>query len=369
MAIFYNNKPLNKVEFDDVDKVFTISDDSREYSISVPYIPKLESERYDANNFHLFLFENNHLNAENDVFQLYDKDKDYRVGWIFPISVLDSNENDFAENEHLNRYKLVAYQILLSKNFDYKIEIDRINDEISISEVYGDDTVIVILSKEKIQNSNFNIHSYYPSLASYGYYPKNENKLSITYPIDYLTEKFRGKTRLYLKYTENKILSESESFVIKLYENYLKELDHHLIRFHLLYQIIEYFITNEFSLQFEKLLQEYKDKKITKNNFIEKINNIRSERENIRNIFEQLNFNDNSFEKEIKVALERNAKDFLEECNVEVKNNLGDLIYAIRNMIVHNYREITKNENLLELLDKITYEFEIIVNYLIVNSP
>jgi hypothetical protein len=141
MAIFYNNNPLNNVEFDEVDKVFTISDDSRDYFISIPYIPKLEAKRYDSKDFYLFLFENNHLNAENDVFQLYDKGEDYRIGWIFPISVLDSNENDYADNEHLNKYKLVAYQKLLSKSFSYKIEIGKINDEISISEIYGDDTI------------------------------------------------------------------------------------------------------------------------------------------------------------------------------------------------------------------------------------
>ncbi len=156
----------------------------------------------------------------------------------------------------------------------------------------------------------------------------------------------------------------SVEFIINLYENYLKKLDHHLIRFHLLYQIIEYLITNKFSSQFEDLLLKYNNNQITKNNFIEKIYEIRNERKNIRNIFEQLNFYDNSFEKDIKIDLERDAKDFLEEFNIEVKSNLGDLIYDIRNIIVHNYREITKNES-LELLDKITYEFEILVNYLI----
>jgi len=365
MALYYNDEPLVHVEFNNEEKAFMVSDESKNYVLSIPYIPTLETEKHNPNDFYLFLFENNHLNAENDIFQLYDKDENKRIGWVFPISVLDSNENDYADNKHLNKYKFVAYQKLLSKSFTEKIQIKKINEDVSISKIFGDDIIIVILSKTQISKDNFNIYSFYPSLATYGYFLKNENKLNVTYPINYLIDKFRGQRRLYLKYVDNSILSID--FIIKLYENYLKELDHHLIRFHLLYQVIEYLITNIFSENFEDLLEKYNKKQITKNNFIEEINNIRNERKNIHNIFKQLHFTNQSFEKDVKIDFERDLKDFLREFDIKEKENLGDLIYDTRNIIVHNYREI-KDET-LKILDMITYEFEIIVNYLIINHP
>ncbi len=364
MAISYNNTLLINTGFDDEQKVFILSDENEDYIFNIPYVAKLEAEIYNPDDYYLFLFENNHLNAENDCFQLYDENDDKRIGWVFPISVLDSNENDYAENVHLNKYKFVAFKKLLSRSFSYRINL--VSNEInSISDIFGENTFIVILSKELINKDDFNISSFYPSLATYGYYLKSNNRLSITSPINYLVNKFRGRKKLYLKYTNSVILSVD--FMVKLYEIYLKELDHHLIRFHLLYQVIEYLITNKFSSEFESLLQKYNDNLITKNNFIEEINNIRNERKNIRNIFEQLHFNDGSFAKEVKIDLERDAKDFIREFNIDENKSLGDLIYDIRNIIVHNYREV-KNEN-HELLDKITYEFEILVNYLIMNSP
>lgn len=194
MAIYYNQIRLNKLHFDEDEKYFTISNENNTVSFNIPYIPKLGIEKYDSNDFFLFLFENNELDAENDVFQLYDKQKNDRIGWIFPVNILVSNDNDYANNKHLNKYKFVAYQILLSKSFLIEPKIDDIKkEEINISDIYGEDTVICILSKKKIDKNNFQITSYYPSLAVYGYFEKNENNISVDYPVKYLIDKFREK--------------------------------------------------------------------------------------------------------------------------------------------------------------------------------
>jgi len=365
MAIFYNNILLDNLKFDKENRMFSLSNDENGFLINVSYIPKLGDEEYDISNYFVFLFENNHLNAENDVFQLYDKDKDERIGWIFPISTLESNENDFSNNEHLNRYKLVVYKSILSNSFDFRVNINEINTEMSLSQIYGDDTIICVLSKDKISEDNFNIFLYYPNFAIYGYFEKNDNKLIVEYPNSLIVDKFRNKKKLYIKKTQSNILQLD--FVQKLYRNYLKTLDHHLIRFHLLYQIIEYFITEKFSTEFDELLTKYNNKEFTKNNFLEKINEIRNERKNIRKIFDNINFQPNSFENQVKIDLERNIKDFLRNFEIEEKNHIGDLIYNTRNIITHNYREI-KDEN-LDLLSQISYYFEILINEVIIKSP
>ncbi|MEW6526411.1 MAG: hypothetical protein AB1444_07095 [Spirochaetota bacterium] len=366
MAIYYDNILLSNCTFDKEEKIFSLSNDENDYYINISYIPKLvtEEEEYKPEDYSVFLFENNHLNAENDAFQLYDKDKDERIGWIFPISILESNENDFDRNIHLNMYKLVVYKILLSNSFEYRVNINEINKSLSLSHIYGDDTIICILSKDKISEGEFNIHSYYPCLAIYGYFEKNNNKLVVKYPNNLIVETYRNKTKLYIKKTNNNILKLD--FVKKLYCNYLKTLDHHLIRFHLLYQIIEYLITENFSSEFDQLLTKYNNNEITKNNFLEKINEIRSERKNIRKIIDKIKLQ-TDFEKQVNTDLKRTIKDFLRNFNIEENEHLGDLIYDMRNIIIHNYREI-KDEN-LDLINEISYLFEILINVVIIKSP
>ena len=102
-------KSLSSITF------FKVSDKESLNSILVEYQPILDDE-YSYANFELVLFENNYLNAENDVFQIFDKLAKTRLGWIFPLSNLEGSESDFYNNEHLNKYKYVAFQLLLLAN-------------------------------------------------------------------------------------------------------------------------------------------------------------------------------------------------------------------------------------------------------------
>ena len=45
--------------------------------------------------------------------------------------------------------------------------------------------------------------------------------------------------------------------------------------------------------------------------------------------------------------------------NKKIQNPLGDLIYDVRNLIVHNYRDIEDSE--IELIENITHELELIM--------
>jgi len=67
------------------------------------------------------------------------------------------------------------------------------------------------------------------------------------------------------------------------------------------------------------------------------------------------------------INIKRDCKEFLSEFGDYDKNEIGDLLYDVRNVIVHNYRKI-KDGN-MHLLNEITFEFEILINYLMTNSP
>jgi uncharacterized protein YutE (UPF0331/DUF86 family) len=101
---------------------------------------------------------------------------------------------------------------------------------------------------------------------------------------------------------------------------------------------------------------DYNSKSLLKNDFIEKINELGKERVNIRKVIDCLKKNSCDFN---TPNLERDCKDLLLAHNKKIKNPLGDLIYDVRNLIVHNYRDIEDSE--IELIENITHELELIM--------
>lgn len=365
MAIYYDEILLDKLAFDQDTSTFILGGDDLTDTFFVSYIPKKVDEEFDTNDYELFVLENKSLFAENDIFLVKEAELEKGIGWIFPLSALESNENDYSDKAFFNQYRFLAYQKILSKSFLVEKSIINKKESFLLSELFDSDLIIFIVSKnELIPENEFKIFSYLPSLATYGYFLNNEHELKYVCPNNLITDKFRGKKSIRIQKTNNPVYTSD--FAKKLYTNYLKTLDHHLIRFHLLYQVIEYHITDLFNSDFDNLLEDYKNKTITKNNFLEKLNKTRNERENIRKVLKNTNPNDQTFEKDLLINLKRDCNAFISEFGEEEKSEIGDLIYDTRNIIVHNYREI-KDEK-LNLLNEITFEFEIIINYIITNS-
>lgn len=367
MSLFYNGNLLNQNDYDSDTSSFTIYSKEANDSVSINYIPKKVNEELNPNDYEIFVLENNSLIAENDIFLVHERRLNKGVGWIFPISVLESNENDYAEKVFFNQYRFLAYQKILSTSFKLEKSITVKKESYLLSDLFSGDLILFLVSLNELENekNEFNIIKYLPSLSIHGYFLKNKIDLKYNCPKNYISDRFRGKKKIIIEEAKNPLYGSQ--FTKRLFTNYLKSLDHHLIRFHLLYQIVENNITDIFDDEFQQLLENYKEKLITKNNFIEGINKVRNERENIRKIFTDLNPNDGTFEKSILIDLKRDCKSFLLDFGVEEKNEIGDLLYDVRNILVHNYRSIEDHN--IELLDEITFEFEVLISYLLSNSP
>lgn len=355
MPLIYSDLALINLELikEDNSSLFKLTDSKFDTSISFNYVPKLE-EGYDFMDFQLMIFENKYLNAENDVFQVFEKENGNRLGWIFPLSVLESNENDLFDNIHFNKYKFVAYQLLLLAN-GRSINLDTNFTEFQLSDIYKDNPIILVLSNSNtLKIPDFNIKDYIPSLSKFGYYEQNENSYKAKLkPKDEFCIQFRGKEKITLFKSKTKVYNDR--FFSELFDKHLKFLDHHLIRFHLLYQIIEYILTERFDTVFNKLVNDYNTSELMKNDFIEQINQLGKERVNIKKIVECVKQNPHDFD---TVNLERDCKALLENHNNKIKNSLGDMIYDTRNLIMHNYRNIESEE--IELIENITHELELL---------
>ncbi|WP_210707434.1 hypothetical protein [Maribacter dokdonensis] len=65
-------------------------------SFSVEYIPNKEEKEFAFNQYEVIILENKSLDAENDIFLVNEIDLNKGIGWIFPLSTLESNDNDYA---------------------------------------------------------------------------------------------------------------------------------------------------------------------------------------------------------------------------------------------------------------------------------
>tara|TARA_R110000751_G_scaffold133929_1_gene236341 strand:+ start:1409 stop:2503 length:1095 start_codon:yes stop_codon:yes gene_type:complete len=364
MSIFYNGKILDQLSFDSDTSTFIIGSEEMSDSFSVEYIPNKEEKEFAFNQYEVIILENKSLDAENDIFLVNEIDLNKGIGWIFPLSTLESNDNDYAEKDFFNQFRYLTHQKLLSSSFFLKKEIIEKKQRFLLSDLFEDDLIILVVSLEALE-SPLDICSYLPSLANKGYFLKNEHDLKYKCPSDILVNWYRGKKKINIQKATNLVYQTDYSK--KLYTNYLKSLDHHLIRFHLIYQIIENHLTDLFNSEFDKILDNYSNDLVTKNNFIESINKVRNERENIRKVLKEIKPNDGTFEKSMLIGLKRDCREFLDQYGVEEKTDLGDLLYDIRNILVHNYREVKDRE--LILLNDIIFEFEIMINYLMIKNP
>ena len=355
MTIRINDLEFNNIEFEEVDSknFFRVYDDERNLSLDFEYRHTVYKD-YDDNDYQLILLENKYLKAENDVFQICRKDTvderpvTNRLGWIFTISNLESIDHNYVDNIHLNKYKFVAFSLILSncnKNFtDYQ-------EKYKLSDIYEEDTIVFIVCKAKL-NSELNIYDYFPSLIKYGYYEFNnmENNRDISYKTEFLDE-VRSKDKIYLK--EASINIRENEFIYKLFTNYLKNLEHSLLRFYLLYQVIEYCMDIIFNNKSDKLIKKFIDNEIGKNEFIEEISSYRKERKRINTLI------NSTIKQSEHSRLKEDCIELLDSCNRESKENIGDLVYDVRNLVVHDFK-IIKDTEYGKLTD-IVNDFELLV--------
>jgi hypothetical protein len=316
---------------------------STNFEIQVPYIPK-EISHWDIEKYEIYLFENPYLTAENDVFEVYEKTIDKRLGWIFPISTLESNESDLVGKKNFDNYRYVAYWKLLKLNISSKLPLNY-NEDYRISELFPN-IVVCILSKEEMKNiPDFNILNYIFSFFEFDFLLLSDSlKGKAIYNKTTAINNIRKqKKRITLKKSGFDILSNQ--YIKSLFLEHLYQSEDFLVRYILLYQIVEYFMEEKSNKLLEEEIEDFQNKKITKNSLRENILQHLSERKLIKKIFEN-------------ISIPNTLKDdFIEKCSY-LFNDIGekpqssfeDIFYDLRNLITHRFRILTnKTEELKEI--------------------
>lgn len=368
MTIKYEGKSLDQTKLVQYDSksFIRVSDANEENYIDFEYFPKvLKDVEYD--NYQIFILNNNYLVAEKDFFQVHDKDKNKRLGWIFTISNLESKEPDSIENEHLNNYKLAAYYLLLQAKSNIKpYPIENADTDHKLSDLYDKDSIFIVIYDP--DREPFPIFNYLPSLSKYGYYIKNEysntvkNESKKTFCLDFRAEKEVKEVKIYVRLSN--CGNENAKFIDELFSKHLKSSDHHLLRFHMLYQVIEFYLSSIFESDSQAIIDNYISNRSNINGFIEKIGGIKSERTRVNRLITYTRSLGNRRDSNL-VNLQRDCDRFLRKYNRETKDSLGDLVYDVRNLIVHEYRSIDSLD--IDLLQNIIDEIELLVTNVIEN--
>ena len=107
---------------------------------------QLDSEYNPSQYRYLFLHNEREDYSENSIFQVYvDKQ---RIGWIFPIQALLSDQHDYAGNKFFLRYAYVAVWLLLN---NIKSENEQeISSEIFLDDFYDNSLTLLVLDNENI---------------------------------------------------------------------------------------------------------------------------------------------------------------------------------------------------------------------------
>lgn len=350
---------LDKIEFNDSeeDRFFKLSDTSGN-EIRVQYIPKFVST-WDYQKYDIILFENPYLTAENDIFQLYENSlaENERLGWIFPVAALDSNENDYVEDRYFKHYRYVAYWKLLA--LEHSIKYQENKPEYRLSEIFPH-LIVCILSKQEINKiENFKIENYILSFLKFDYLLYNGsikgvsafNKANIIHSLR------KGSHKLTIKKSAFDVMATD--YTKSLFLSHLYQTDNFLVKYVFLYQILEHFIQEIADAKLDELIDNYKKNQISKNTLRELIAKFNNDRTLLKKVFARTTINN-----ELR-------KNFVEKCTFLFKDigeethlNYDDVIYDLRNLITHRYRAISyKTEELKE----ITCLFEAILLELLIN--
>jgi hypothetical protein len=341
---------LDSVTFDATTGVFKLnsSADKSDNVLIFEYVLTPHQD-YQPKDFTLYILYKRKF-SENDIFQVYERELNNRIGWIFPLQSLLSNKHEYAENVHFLRYAFVAFQKLLTNaNNSLEFALDRDTNE--LGEVYDVGSTFVLILSNQTLPDGFRLPFYLPALFKYGYYFKYVKGFDST------PKPPAGK-----KVNLQKIASplQQEDYLTELFKELIYE-QHPLVKFHLLYQVIELLIEKVLHHELLAVYHKLKKKEIYTRDLQDHIKEFIPEEKRITKLF-------SDYEQLLDIRDLQNQCDSLLQALGKAKQTgagIAKSLYAVRNFIVHDYRSLPKSQ--IDTLKKINSSFEILIIDMLLN--
>lgn len=312
-------------------------------------------------NYQVYRFVNPFLTAQNDLFKLKYDEKS--IGYILPATSLEDDDNSDINSfsEILQAYKFYCISNIIKTTSFENNDVD----EIRFEDIIDIDSVYVVIYKQSVNNIDFNIINFLPSLAQKGYYFYTDTNIS---DIKKLTTNSPSQIVInnYLKYRKNKNISisscrpaiENSLLIQLLYTKLLCEIDNPLHRFLIIYQVIEHLLEQNVEKEINSILDDRSNMSNFK--FLESLKNVYNTRSSINKLFNLVTFDE---KEEITQNLISFNKEFDNDYN---KTGPGECLYDIRNLIFHDFKSVlTKNKE--DEIRDLVIQCEILIHQLLMN--
>lgn len=322
-----------------------------------------------SNNYEVCRLVNPFLNAQNDVFKVKTKEKTEKViGYIFPAAALLDDAEDTEEDfdEYKQAFKFYCIKLLIEQ-FTLNLNISS-SQPIELSRMLPENATFIIIFKPQLADRTTSIEDFLPSLALYGYYhfpdnykPEVMDLLSdedeeAKRVIEVRFHQYRNQENISIKNSQA-IFKKSE-LIASLYKKLLVRANNPLYRFLILYQVIEYLVEDNFSIELEKIISERLNIN-SKFKFVEQVNALTNTRTAINKLFEKVKFAE-------KTEITNILKSFISEFDNEYeKQTTGDCFYDIRNLLFHDYRSVLGKDK-DGTLTSLIIQCELLIHHLVI---
>lgn len=291
-------------------------DSNIEYSFE--YNQKYSSD-IDISRYEVQLLINPYLNRESNIFRL--KDGHGAIGYVFPITVLDSDEDLDEQYRDFHKYVYAAYTVLLRR-------LPRITDTSCLSANFEDNICVFMLNKRITRDGN-DISSCIHSLRKrgYSYFIDNNKITSVNY---YDPLRYCSQTCIRLIFSNPPLYNH---FTIRyLLEEYPKAASS-IHRFVLLYQIIEFLFDMDAKTEASEIINKFNSNQISYNDFSTDLRALTSEKTKINNIFGKCGSLSNMSNFNQSYTDLCNCIPYHPNCNSDAER-----FYSFRNLLTHSYR-------------------------------
>ena len=307
-------------------------------NFEIPYVLPIR-DTYDPSDFEVYFFFKNAV-KENEIYQVYDRAREARIGWCFPIQALASKEHSYCDNEHFLKYAYVATVALLDRCPDYMFTISPSIDssgKINLNDFFHDATVVLVICKSTLEKgTSFDLANWLPSFFSLGYTQLLERS-----PCDlfYKIENVPVEKRVNVQQTSS--ILKNEKFIEFVFSERLPYEKNPLLCFFYLYQIVELLIEKIFQAEQKKLVDELV--KVTGDSFktkevLEKYKDCISEKKRLDLLV--TNYVDNMPSED---DLKKSCNNFLKSAGVDDGGRLSQYFYPVRNILFHNFHNSPPN--------------------------
>jgi len=314
-------------------------------------IPLKVDQGLDVTEFSYFLLEKRDV-LENDirVARVKELESEKIVGWLIPITALESTEHSRADDPHFLKAASLALNLIMTNLAEESAEIlgDKPYLRLNLSSHFGQDCVVFIYQPSAMGVLD-TLNKLPPIFLANGYFLKDENRIGdVKYQV--LAQESIGRD-LYLNLPSSEITSYS--LIAKIINNSFSIQESGLLKFFLLYQSIELLIDLVLESEYRIAATELADQNLAIKEIqsrLKRMTEASAQRKRINLLLGEYCKVDEGLSEDLRDSCESFLVEMGEECLANA--NAADLLYDVRNMIFHGYASLEESavESKLETL-------------------